>query len=60
MQAPEVFIGNYSLEADMWAAGMTMYQLLVRIYGYLWLLGNFPLADAPVSLLSTLILLLLS
>ena len=28
-QAPEVFIGNYGLEADMWAAGMMMYQLLV-------------------------------
>jgi calcium-dependent protein kinase len=26
--APEVFIGNYGLEADMWAAGMMMYQLL--------------------------------
>ena len=27
-QAPEVFIGNYGMEADMWAAGMMMYQLL--------------------------------
>lgn len=26
--APEVFIGNYGMEADMWAAGMMMYQLL--------------------------------
>ena len=31
-----MFIGNYSLEADMWAAGMTMYQLLVRFHGYLY------------------------
>lgn len=30
LQAPEVFIGNYGLEADIWAAGMMMYQLLVR------------------------------
>jgi hypothetical protein len=29
VQAPEVFIGNYGLEADIWAAGMMMYQLLV-------------------------------
>ena len=28
VQAPEVFIGNYGMEADMWAAGMMMYQLL--------------------------------
>ena len=27
-QAPEVFIGDYGLEADVWAAGMMMYQLL--------------------------------
>jgi calcium-dependent protein kinase len=26
--APEVFIGNYGMEADMWAAGMMMYQLI--------------------------------
>lgn len=30
VQAPEVFIGNYGLEADIWASGMMMYQLLVR------------------------------
>lgn len=28
LQAPEVFIGNYGTEADMWAAGMMMYQLI--------------------------------
>lgn len=28
--APEVFIGNYGLEADIWAAGMMMYQLLAN------------------------------
>jgi len=27
-QAPEVFIGDYGVEADVWAGGMMMYQLL--------------------------------
>ena len=28
LQAPEVFIGNYGVEADVWAAGMMLYQLI--------------------------------
>lgn len=34
MQAPEVFIGNYGVEADIWAAGMMMYQLLAGRFPY--------------------------
>lgn len=34
MQAPEVFIGNYGVEADLWAAAMMMYQLLAGRFPY--------------------------
>ena len=30
LQAPEVFIGDYGLEADVWATGMMMYQLMAN------------------------------
>ena len=29
--APEVYVGNYGLEADMWSLGMMMYQVRVRL-----------------------------
>lgn len=32
--APEVFIGNYGVEADLWAAGMMLYQLLAGRFPY--------------------------
>ena len=34
VQAPEVFIGDYGVEADLWAAGMMMYQLIAGRFPY--------------------------